>query len=74
MGLCSFAREWIEEEESSRARRFIRSSFRCDHVGQLKIDVQLSGVRTSPVYVPAFVFRSSHFGSKLRTFVSGKSF
>lgn len=68
-----FVREWIEGEEAERARSLVRSSFRCDRVGQLKMDVRLSDVRTAPVYVPAFVFRSTHFGAKLRTFVSGFS-
>lgn len=65
-------RDWIEAEETARAKAFVKSAYRCDRVGQLSLDVRLHDLRSSPVYVPVFVFRSTHFGSKLRTFVSGE--
>ena len=63
----------MRAEEEQRARQWVKSSFRCDRVGQVQLNLGLSGVRSAPVYVPAFVFRSTHLGNKLRTFVSGPS-
>ena len=37
----------------------------------MDLGVSFANIRASPVYVPVFVFRSTHFGNKLRTFVSG---
>ena len=37
----------------------------------MDIHISFSDIRASPVYIPAFVMRSTHFGRKLRTFVSG---
>ena len=39
----------------------------------MQLHLGLSAVRSAPIYVPAFVFRSTHLGNKLRTFVSGPS-
>lgn len=69
--LCRFAREWISRQEERRAREYLRSSYRCDRVGDLDMAVSFADIGASPVYIPVFVFRSTHFGNKLRTFVSG---
>lgn len=37
----------------------------------MDMDISFYSIGAAPVYVPAFVFRSTHFGNKLRTFVSG---
>ncbi len=61
----------MTRQEANRAREYLRSSYRCDRVGALDIGISFSDIRASPVYIPVFVFRSTHFGNKLRTFVSG---
>jgi len=66
-----FAKEWMRREEERRARGFLRQSFRCDRVADMEMRLDLSDVRAAPMYFPVFVFRSTHFGNKLRTFVSG---
>ena len=61
----------MEAEETRAAEALAQRATQADRVGRLGLSVRLAGVRAAPVYVPAYVFRSMHFGSKLRTFVSG---
>lgn len=61
----------MEAEETRAAEALAQRATQADRVGRLGLSVRLAGVRAAPVYVPAYVFRSMHFGSKLRTFISG---
>ena len=66
-----FVTEVIREEEQSAASDLLRSQYRADRVAGLQMSVSPSSFSASPMYVPAFVFRSFHFGAKMHTFVSG---
>ncbi|CAL5227592.1 g10591 [Coccomyxa viridis] len=66
-----FVTEVIREEEQSAASDLLRSQYRADRVAGLQMSVNPSAFSASPFYVPAFVFRSFHFGAKMHTFVSG---
>ena len=68
---CRFVTEVIREEEQSAASDLLRSQYRADRVSGLQMSVNPSSFVASPFYVPAFVFRSFHFGAKMHTFVSG---
>ena len=68
---CRFVTEVIREEEASAASDLLRSQYRADRVAGLQMSVNPSSFSASPFYVPAFVFRSFHFGAKMHTFVSG---
>lgn len=68
---CRAAARFMEAEETRAAEALAQRATQADRVGRLGLSVRLAGVRAAPVYVPAYVFRSMHFGSKLRTFVSG---
>ena len=61
----------MEAEETRAAEALAQRATQADRVGRVGLSVRLAGVRSAPVYVPAYVFRSMHFGSKLRTFISG---
>ncbi len=61
----------MEAEETRAAEALARSATQADRIGSLGLTVRLVRVHAAPTYVPAYVFRSTHFGSKLRTFVSG---
>ena len=63
--------EVIREEEQSAASDLLRSQYRADRVAGLQMTINPSSFSASPMYVPAFVFRSFHFGAKMHTFVSG---
>ncbi len=68
---CRFVTEVIREEEQSAASDLLRSQYQADRVAGLQMSVNPSAFSASPFYVPAFVFRSFHFGAKMHTFVSG---
>jgi len=61
----------MEAEETRAAEALAMRATRADRVGRLGLSVRAVRVDAAPVYVPAYVFRSTHFGAKLRTFVSG---
>ena len=61
----------MEAEETRAAEALAMRATRADRVGRLGLSVRAVRVEAAPVYVPAYVFRSTHFGAKLRTFVSG---
>lgn len=63
--------EVIKEEEHSAASDLLRSQYRADRVAGLEMSISPSSFFASPVYLPAFIFRSYHFGAKMHTFVSG---
>ncbi len=62
---------FMEAEETRAAEALAMRATRADRVGRLGLSVRAVRVEAAPVYVPAYVFRSTHFGAKLRTFVSG---
>ncbi len=66
-----FVTEWMRQQETEAAEGVVRSMFNADRVGSMDLDVAILSMRSSPVYVPAYIFRSQHFGTKMRTFVSG---
>ena len=68
---CRFASEVINAEEESAASDMLRSQYQADRVAGLQISISPSSFHASPIYVPASVFRSYHFGAKMHTFVSG---
>ncbi len=72
--LCEsrFVTDWMRRQETDAATDFIRRAFDADRVAALDMDVSITAMRSSPLYVPAFIFRSQHFGTKMRTFVSGR--
>jgi hypothetical protein len=51
----------------------LRSQYQADRVAGLQMSIIPSSFHASPIYVPAFIFRSYHFGAKMHTFVSGDS-
>ncbi len=59
-------------QEGNAAEDLLRSSFDCDRVAGVDMDFSITAMRSSPLYVPAYIFRSQHFGTKMRTFVSGQ--
>ena len=61
----------MRKQEADAAEDWLRATYEADRVAGLDMDFGVRGCRTSPLYVPAYVFRSRHFGTKLRTFVSG---
>lgn len=65
------AAAYMEAEETRVAEALVMKTARADRVGRLGLSVQLVSAHAAPVYVPAYIFRSHHLGSKLRTFVSG---
>jgi hypothetical protein len=66
-----FVLDWIAQQERDAAHGFVRRTYECDQVGWVDMDVSFVSMQTSPLYVPAFVFRSEHLGTKMRTYVSG---
>jgi len=68
---CRFVTEVIREEEQSAASDLLRSQYQADRVSGLQMSINPSSFSASPFYVPAFIFRSYHFGAKMHTFVSG---
>lgn len=70
---CRFAGEVINAEEESAASDMLRSQYQADRVAGLQMSISPSSFHASPIYVPAFIFRSYHFGAKMHTFVSGDS-
>ncbi|KAK9906709.1 hypothetical protein WJX75_006533 [Coccomyxa subellipsoidea] len=66
-----FVSEWMRSQEGDAAEDLLRSSFDCDRVAAVDMDFSIVSMRSSPLYVPAYIFRSQHFGTKMRTFVSG---
>ena len=69
---CRFATEVIREEEHSAATDMLRSQYQADRVSGLDMSISPSSFSASPFFVPAFIFRSHHFGAKMHTFVSGR--
>ena len=65
--------EWMRSQEGEAAEDLLRSNFDCDRVAAVDMDFSITSMRSSPLYVPAYIFRSQHFGTKMRTFVSGKT-
>lgn len=61
----------MRKEEVSSAEGFLKSAYDADRVARVDLDFSLDAIASSPLYVPAHVFRSQHFGAKMRTFVSG---
>jgi hypothetical protein len=61
----------MRKQEADAAEDLLRASYDADRVAGLDMDFGVQAFRTSPLYVPAHIFRSQHFGTKLRTFVSG---
>jgi hypothetical protein len=43
----------------------VAASARADHVADVQMSVETLHMSTSPVYVPAYVFRSDHLGAPL---------
>ncbi|CAK0753060.1 hypothetical protein CVIRNUC_002192 [Coccomyxa viridis] len=66
-----FVTEVIREEEHSAATDMLRSQYQADRVSGLDMSISPSSFSASPFFVPAFIFRSYHFGAKMHTFVSG---
>lgn len=66
-----FCTDWMRKEEVSAAEDFLKSGYDADRVAGVDLDFSLDAFASSPLYVPAHVFRSQHFGAKMRTFVSG---
>ena len=66
-----FCTDWMRKEEVGSAEGFLKSVYDADRVAGVDLDFSLGAFASSPLYVPAHVFRSRHFGAKMRTFVSG---
>ncbi|CAL8462316.1 g1849 [Coccomyxa elongata] len=66
-----FVTDWMRQQETEAAEGLVRTAFNADRVGSVNMDFTVVSMRSSPVYVPAYIFRSQHFGTKMRTFVSG---
>ena len=69
---CSHVKEVIREEEESAAAKMLRRKYAADKVEDLEMFISHCIITATPFYVPAYVFRSHHYGRKLRTFVSGE--
>ena len=61
----------MRKQEADAAEDYLRATYEADRVAVLDMDFAVRQFRASPLYVPAYIFRSRHFGTKLRTFVSG---
>lgn len=70
---CRFVTDWMRQQETEAAEGLLRTAFNADRVGSVNMDFTVASMRSSPVYVPAYIFRSQHFGTKMRTFVSGNA-
>lgn len=63
-GLCAaaVALAWYKQQAWREARRWVMDQVECDDVRSLHLEHTVLESRTSPVYVPAYIFRSRHLG------------
>ena len=63
--LVELSLEWYRKKELVAAEQWIKESTGAQEVRRLQITTAAHSLRTSPVYVPVFIFRSLHFGAPL---------
>lgn len=55
--------EWYRKQEMVAAEKWIKESTGAQEVRRVQITTTAQSLRTSPVYVPVYIFRSLHFGA-----------
>lgn len=68
---ASVALGWYKQQAWREARKWVMDQVECDDVRSLYLEHTVVESRTSPIYIPAYIFRSRHLGDKVHTFVSG---
>lgn len=54
---------WYQQEAWRAARQWVKDNVECDDVRSLHLEHTVLKSRTSPVYIPAYIYRSRHLGA-----------
>ena len=60
--LAAVALGWYKQQEWRAAKEWIMANVECDDVRNLYLEHTVLESRTSPVYIPAYILRSTHMG------------
>lgn len=52
----------MRQQETAAVTAHVRRATACQRVSQIDMDIELEGLQTSPVYAPAYIFRTFHMG------------
>ncbi|ORZ10053.1 hypothetical protein BCR41DRAFT_358183 [Lobosporangium transversale] len=64
-----FVKTAIEENETTRAERWLIENYRCDQARILSMNFQYDKLVVAPIYIPVYVFSIQHLNRTFRTFV-----
>ena len=57
---------WYQQRAWRSAAQWIKDNVECDDVRSLHLDHTVLESSTSPVYIPAYIFRSQNLGADLQ--------
>ncbi|KAI9282012.1 hypothetical protein BC943DRAFT_295967 [Umbelopsis sp. AD052] len=64
-------KKYIQDSEEALADEFLLSTYRADRTRLVSVDVQVSHLKLSPVYFPAYIYSIRYLGRHFRTFING---
>ena len=64
--VIGIAMGWFQQRAWRSAAQWIKENVECDDVRSLHLDHTVLESSTSPVYIPAYIFRSQNLGAHLR--------
>jgi hypothetical protein len=65
--VVGIAMGWYQQRAWRLAAQWIKDNVECDDVRSLHLDHTVLESSTSPVYIPAYIFRSQNLGAHLPT-------
>jgi hypothetical protein len=64
-------KKYIQNSEEALADEFLLSTYRADRTRLVSVEVQVSNLKLSPVYFPAYIYSIRYLGRHFRTFING---
>ena len=61
--LAGLSLEWYRQQELKAVSRWVKETTGAHDVRRVQLTIAADDLRTSPVYVPVYIFRSHHFGA-----------